>query len=211
MTSDVSRKSYYYWNIALFFLLFFVLILASSPKSLSLGGGSYPTVNFILNHQTVYDLMLTWHQWSHYRAHNKLFNLDTVATTSLGTDGILIRCYSPIYAVLDHLLTFLKHILEQLDHPSLTFLHSGKRIINIRCSFWWDDICRSWWQTLSTLSFNDPPSSLSSSCSFLFPASVPLTSHFSLKIAVHASPEISVLLSCSHFHTGNQHGGQLHS
>lgn len=64
--------------------------------------------------------MLTWQQWCQYQAHNKLFSLHTTAAASLGADGILTRCYSPIYAVLDHhLLTLLKHFPENLDHPGL--------------------------------------------------------------------------------------------
>lgn len=66
--------------------------------------------------------MSTWQRWSHYLAHNKLFNLDTVAAPSLGADGILIRCYAPIHAVPDHHLpTLLQHFPWEAG-PSQAFL-----------------------------------------------------------------------------------------
>lgn len=112
-----------------------------------------------------------------------------VANTSLDTDGMLIRCYSRIYAALDHQLTFLMLILEHLVQPSQFFCTDNQCGLCL-------SLCLS------------PPS--------LFPVSL-CTSYLLLLSVdccyldkVHSSPEISLLLSCSHSHTGNQHGGQLH-
>lgn len=145
--------------------------------------------------------MLTWQRWSHCWVHSKLFTLKRV--TSADKADILMWYYSHIFVLTDQQLSLLK-----LSFPSRPYVFVegwDSPLITITGVSWWVDLCNGWSQTLPTVSFH------------LYPPVVFFTLcilHLCLRIFQHwqkvrTSPETSLLHSCSHFHTGSKHGGQL--